>query len=129
MALNDSGPRHGEMRLGEKIWQINLPLLVLITLIACAGFAMLYSAANGNWDPWASRQMMRFGVGMGLLVVLALTDIRFWYRWAYLIYFGVMALLVAVEVKGSIGMGAQALIDTTRKREIRSERPEVYRRA
>ena len=111
MALNDAGSRHAEMRLGEKIWQINLPLMVLIGLIASAGFAMLYSAANGSWEPWAARQAIRFGVGCALLIAIALTDIRFWYRWAYLVYFGVLALLVAVEVKGSIGMGAQRWID------------------
>ena len=26
------------------------------------GFAMLYSAANGSWTPWAMRQVIRFGV-------------------------------------------------------------------
>ena len=111
MAFNEAGGRGGEMRLGEKVWHLNLPFLVLIGLISCAGFAMLYSAANGSWEPWASRQAMRFAAGCVLLVAVALTDIRFWYRWAYLIYFGVLALLVAVEVKGSIGMGAQRWID------------------
>ena len=31
-------------------------------LIAGIGFAMLYSAANGEFHPWASRQMIRFAI-------------------------------------------------------------------
>jgi rod shape determining protein RodA len=38
-------------------------------------------------------------------------DLRFWMRWAYAIYAGALALLIAVEVMGSIGMGAQRWID------------------
>ena len=93
MALNDQSMGRHELRLGEKVWQINWPLFLLIGLIACVGFAMLYSAANGSWQPWATRQGLRFAVGSLLLVVVALTDIRFWYRWAYLLYFGILALL------------------------------------
>ncbi len=103
--------RNPEPPLSEKFWQINWGLVVLITLVACAGFAMLYSAANGSMDPWASRQMARFGAGLALLVVVALIDIRFWFRYAYVIYFVSFALLGAVEVMGSMGMGAQRWID------------------
>ena len=95
-----------EMSLGEKFWQINWTLVILATAIAGVGIAMLYSAANGSMDPWAARQMVRFGAGLGLMIVLAVIDIRFWLRHAYLIYFGAFALLVAVEVIGTSGMGS-----------------------
>jgi rod shape determining protein RodA len=72
---------------------------------------MLYSAANGSMNPWASRQMVRFGAGLALLFVVALIDIRFWFRYAYVIYFVSFALLGAVEVMGSMGQGAQRWID------------------
>ena len=48
---------------------------------------------------------------MVALFVAALIDVRIWYRYAYLGYFAVLALLVAVEVAGSMGMGAQRWID------------------
>ncbi len=99
------------MTLGEKIIQLNWLLVLLICAIAGVGFAMLYSAANGNMDPWASRQMIRFGMGMVALFVAALIDIRIWMRLAYPMYGGAMLLLVAVEVMGEIGMGAQRWIN------------------
>jgi rod shape determining protein RodA len=103
--------REPEMTLGDKLWQINWSLVLLVTLISVIGFAMLYSAANGNVDPWASRQMMRFSVGLAVMLAIALIDVRFLFRSAYLIYFGTLCLLVAVEFLGTTGMGAQRWID------------------
>ncbi len=103
--------RDPDMTLGEKLWQISWGLVLLTALIAIIGFAMLYSAANGNVDPWASRQMMRFSVGLAVMLAIALIDVRFLFRWAYLVYFGTLVLLVAVELVGSTGMGAQRWLD------------------
>ena len=97
--------------LRRKLRDLNWFLVLLLIAVACVGFAMLYSAANGSISPWASRQMVRFGVGLGLMFALALTDIRIWLRYAYLIYLGALLLLVAVEVMGEVGMGARRWVD------------------
>jgi len=99
------------LSLGERLLALNWFVVLLLCVIACIGFAMLYSAGNGSWDPWASRQAIRFGAGLVLLLVVALIDIRFWLRVAYLIYGGCLLLLIAVELMGEIGMGAQRWID------------------
>ncbi|MBP5856686.1 rod shape-determining protein RodA [Marivibrio halodurans] len=108
--------RHGELRapeltLGQKFWQVNWGLLLLVSACAGVGLAMLFSAANGDWDPWASRHAVRFGMGVGIMLLVALIDIRLWMRYAYLIYTIALLLLLAVEVAGTIGMGAQRWID------------------
>src|SRR3546814_13283122 len=99
------------MTFGEKLAAVNWLMVLLLTAIACIGFAMLYSAANGSFAPWAYRQMIRFGVGFAIMLTIAMVDIRVWMRGAYLIYAGVLVLLVAVEVMGEIGMGAQRWTD------------------
>jgi rod shape determining protein RodA len=103
--------RNPELKLRQKIWQLNWGLVLLLCLVTAFGIAMLYSAANGSMEPWASRQLMRFGIGLVVMFTAALIDIRFWFRYAYLIYFGCLLLLGAVEVMGDIGMGAQRWID------------------
>jgi len=100
-----------EMPLREKIWHINWTLVGLLTLVASIGFITLYSAAGGDINPWASRQMGRFAIGFALMILAALVDIRFWMRQAYTFYVIGMVLLVAVELRGSVGMGAQRWID------------------
>jgi rod shape determining protein RodA len=95
----------------EKLRRINWGMLLVITAIASFGFAMLYSAANGNADPWMSRQAARFAVGVALLIAVALVDYRFWLRKAYLLYGIAFLLLIFVEIAGHIGMGAQRWIN------------------
>src|SRR5579871_1239176 len=103
--------RPRELSLPEKVWSINWGLVLLVSLLACVGFGTLYSAANGHWDPWASKQIARYGVALAVMLVCAVVDLRFWYKAAVPIWWLSFALLVAVEVRGFIGMGAQRWID------------------
>jgi rod shape determining protein RodA len=102
--------KSSEVTLINKLGQLNWGLVAVIVVIASIGFAMLYSAGNGSFDPWASRQMMRFGPGLVLMIALAMVDLRVWLRYAYVIYLIGMVLLVAVELVGLAGMGAQRWI-------------------
>ncbi|MDG1885826.1 MAG: rod shape-determining protein RodA [Alphaproteobacteria bacterium] len=97
--------------LGSKIKQLNFGLLLLVTIMCGIGVAMLYSAANGNMTPWAERHIQRYLVGLILIIVIALIDLRFLLRCAYLLYALNLILLIAVELIGDIGMGAQRWID------------------
>lgn len=110
MTIQDrfSTPR---MTLAEKLWQINWTMVMLIIVVACIGFVMLVSAANGSFEPWASRQIVRFCVGLVVMLVVAIIDIRIWLKYAYLIYALSLCLLAAVEIIGMTGMGAQRWID------------------
>ncbi|MBL6945755.1 MAG: rod shape-determining protein RodA [Rhodospirillales bacterium] len=110
MAVRDNGFSRQHFSIGRKLWQIHWLFVLLVCATAAIGIAMLYSAANGSFDPWASRQILRFGVGIVVLIVVALVDVRFWFKYAYLFYFFALVLLAAVEVAGSIGMGAQRWI-------------------
>jgi len=100
-----------EMSLREKLWHVSWSFVALISLVCCIGFFTLYSAANGSMEPWADRQMMRFLVGMAVMLTVSMVDIRSWMRWAYGLYAVALVLLVAVEAHGTVGMGAQRWID------------------
>ncbi|MGA3304652.1 MAG: rod shape-determining protein RodA [Stellaceae bacterium] len=100
-----------EQSLAVKLVNVNWLLVALVTSIACVGFAMLYSAANGSWQPWAERQLLRYAVAALLMLAVAVVDIRLWLRAAYTFYALTFLLLVAVQVRGAIGMGAQRWID------------------
>jgi rod shape determining protein RodA len=89
---------------------VNWGLVLLITLIACAGFAMLYSVAGGHIRPWALSQIIKFILGFFVLVAVAMIDIRVWMSLAYPAYGVALLLLVAVDVAGHVGLGAQRWI-------------------
>jgi len=96
-----------DLSIARKLLRIDWGLLLLVATLSGIGFVMLYSVAGGSLDPWAGRQIMRFGAGLVLMTVIALIDIRIWRRLAPLAYLGGLALLVAVALVGERGMGAQ----------------------
>ncbi|SEK56129.1 rod shape-determining protein RodA [Roseovarius nanhaiticus] len=95
----------------RKVLYLNWPLAVLLAAVACVGFLMLYSVAGGSRTPWMDPQMKRFGVGFAAMLIAAMVPIWFWRNIAGLAYAVSLALLVAVEFFGSVGMGAQRWID------------------
>jgi rod shape determining protein RodA len=103
--------RGNDLSIGRKLRDVNWGLVLLIAVIASVGFATLYSAGAGNFDPWADRQMARFAVGVLIMLTIAVTDIRLWMRLSYLFYGVAVVLLVAVDLVGRIGMGAQRWLD------------------
>ena len=94
-----------------KALHLNWPLVVLLSATASVGFVMLASVAGGTLSPWAEPQMIRFALGMTVMFAVAMVPIRFWRGVSALAYGGALALLVAVEFMGAIGMGAQRWID------------------
>jgi len=100
-----------ELRLQDKLADLHWTLILLLALTASVGFMMLYSVADGRVDPWALRQMIRFGVGLALMIVIACVDIRHWLRFAYAAYGVSLIGLIGVELMGVTGMGAQRWID------------------
>lgn len=104
-------PRGPELTLGTKFRLINWGLVLLICVITGIGVALLYSAAGGHWKPWAQPQLVRAIPGLVLMLGIALIDVRNLMRSAYVIYVIVLCLLIAVELMGRIGMGAQRWID------------------
>ena len=95
----------------RKIFFMNWGLVLLLVAAASIGFLMLYSVAGGQWDPWASAQIKRFGLGLALMFVVAMIPIWFWRNVSVMAYVGSLILLIVVAYFGSVGMGAQRWID------------------
>ena len=95
----------------DKVLRLSFGYILLIVLLAGIGTVTLYSAANGNWEPWAVRHLSRFGIALLVMFGLAMIDIRYYYHCAYAFYFVTLFLLFVVEITGHIGMGAQRWIN------------------
>ena len=95
----------------RKILFLNWPLTLLLCSVACVGFLMLYSVAGGSFTPWAEPQMKRFAIGLVLMVAIGMTPIWFWRSIAVFCYGVTVILLIAVDLFGEEGKGAQRWID------------------
>lgn len=102
-ALTRPGERD---RLSVKITQIDWTFVLLLCAVGGVGGAMLWSVAGGDWRPWAINHVSRFGITVVIMLVLALVDMKWWFRLAYPVYAVALLLLVAVEVAGETRMGA-----------------------
>jgi rod shape determining protein RodA len=102
-ALTRPGERD---RLSVKITQIDWTFVLLLCAVAGVGGAMLWSVAGGDWRPWALNHVSRFGITVVIMLILALLDLKWWFRLAYPVYAVALLLLVAVEVAGETRMGA-----------------------
>ena len=94
----------------DKLTEMNWGLVLMVSLIAIAGIAMLYSVASASFHPWAIRQIGHFILGLIVLVAAAVIDIRVWMSLAYPAYGVALALLIAVDLFGHVGLGAQRWI-------------------
>ena len=99
-----------ELSVAQKLWQIHWSFVFLLCVTAGVGVVMLYSAADGHMDPWATQHLIRFCIGIFLMLSVAIIDIRSWMKYSYILYFLSLLLLGLVEIVGTIGMGAQRWI-------------------
>ncbi|MGE5146676.1 MAG: rod shape-determining protein RodA [Candidatus Eiseniibacteriota bacterium] len=105
MAL--SGPYREHMSVMSRLTEVNWLFVMLILAVAAIGIAVLYSAGGGSFDPWASRQISRFALAIVIMFAAALVDLRFWLRYAYVVYAIGILMLVAVEITGFEAKGAE----------------------
>ncbi|MDG1290522.1 MAG: rod shape-determining protein RodA [Lentibacter sp.] len=95
----------------RKVLYLNWPLALLLVAVASIGFLMLYSVAGGNIERWAEPQIKRFGAGFFAMIVVAMVPIWFWRNVSAVAYTISLILLLAVELFGEVGMGAQRWIN------------------
>ncbi|MGB3147491.1 MAG: rod shape-determining protein RodA [Paracoccaceae bacterium] len=95
----------------RKILYVNWAIVFLLIAISCVGFLMLYSIAGGRPEVWAEPQVKRFVAGMIGMFFVAFVPIGVWRNLSVVGYVFSVLLLVAVELFGSVGMGAQRWID------------------
>ena len=90
--------------------RINWLVFALVMFLCGVGLLMQYSAGGGHLTPYAYSQGLRFIPGFTLMLTLIFIPIQTLMRYTYAFYFLCLLLLVAVEIAGHIGMGAQRWI-------------------
>ena len=95
----------------SKVLYVHWALALTVTAVACVGFLMLTSVANGDMSTWAEPQMKRFAIGFVLMLAIGFVPIWFWRNVSGVAYLVSLALLVVVEFFGSVGMGAQRWLE------------------
>lgn len=99
-----------EILLPQKITELPWLLLLLLLCTGAIGVMAQYSAGQGEWTMYASKHLIVFAFGFGLALALAMVDLRYWHYAAYVAFGLMLLLIVAVDVAGFVGKGAQRWI-------------------
>lgn len=100
-----------KLTLSAKLNRLPWFMVMLIVMLACVGGIALYAAANGNFERWAEPQLTRFAALSVGMIIVALIHLKYWYFLSYPLWVVGMILLLAVEIMGQTGMGAQRWIN------------------
>ncbi len=93
--------------IARQPWGMLIPLFALVAF----GAAVLFSAAGGSMQPYASSHVTRFGVLMVMAMIIAALPREFVRFMTYPAYAVVLAMLVAVEAMGALRGGSQRWLD------------------
>lgn len=93
--------------IARQPWSMLIPLFVLIGF----GALVLFSAAAGSWDPYASSHVIRFVVFLVMAFVISALPREIVLFFAFPAYGVVLLMLLAVELMGFVGGGSQRWLD------------------
>jgi len=94
----------------KKLKNLNLLFIFIVTLIVIIGTSALYSAADGNLKPWATKHIYRFIILFFVMISISTVNIKFIFKYSYTIFIICLALLLSVELVGTFGKGAERWI-------------------
>ena len=93
----------------KSFWQkihLDVPLLIGIVILMSFGLFVIYSA-SGEDPAMMERQLVRMALSLGVMFCFAQINPEILRRWALPIYLAGVALLIGVELFGTINKGAQ----------------------
>lgn len=94
-----------------KLYEVNWLLIALVTLVGLVGVTMIFAATDGVWSRGAQQHLIRLIFAAGLMVAVAMIDVKVWYALAYPAYLGALILLIGVDVMGVTVNGSQRWLD------------------
>ena len=94
----------------EKIIQFDWFFFSLICILICVGLLTIHTIDNSNSN-YLFKHFLRISISLALFLFVAFINIKFWYRFAYVFYIGVVGLLIYVDFFGLSALGAKRWIN------------------
>ena len=101
---------NSKLTIKEKIFSLDLKLIITVFLIGTISCFAMYSTDNGSYGYHTVSHIYRFSLFFFLFILLSFIRISFLFRYSYFFYFLFLALLIAVEFFGLSSSGSRRLI-------------------
>ena len=99
--------QRGNQSITDKILAFDFQLLLLILALGIISIFAMYSSERGNFSYYTQSHLYRFSIFFLLFIIISFFKIQFWYKSAYLFYFIVLILLLAVHLFGITASGSK----------------------
>ena len=83
-----------------KFLKINWVIVLCVVFLGLIGVAALYSAAGGNWNPWAKSHLIRLIIGVVLMFIITFIHPKFFYKLTLISFLLGLLSLVCVKFFG-----------------------------
>ena len=102
---------HGSsLRFRDKIFAFDFRLVFLILLLGVISLFAMYSSEQGKFGYYTQSHLYRFSVFFAVFVIVSFFRFQFWFKSAYLFYFIILILLLAVQFYGVTASGSKRWI-------------------
>ena len=99
-------PLASPTRIKQRLLAVPWTIVCLALILGTIGVFALYSAAGGDWSPWAWKHMIRIGIGLVMMTMIATIPIWHYRTLAPLGWIGAVLILLLLEFVGG-GNGVQ----------------------
>ena len=103
--------QHKNITFRDKVLALDFTLIFLILLLGMISLFAMYSSERGSFSYHTQSHLYRVSVFFFLFILISFFKIQFWYKSAYLFYFLILGLLVAVESFGITASGSKRWIN------------------
>ena len=90
----------GTQSFRDKIFVLDWYLIFLILLLGTVSLFAMYSSEQGKFGYYTQSHLYRFFIFFIFFIIVSFFRIKTWYKSAYLFYFTVLILLLAVDFFG-----------------------------
>lgn len=104
-------PLSSRAGFSAKLYEVNWLLIALVSLVGLVGVTMIFAATDGVWSRGAQQHLIRLVLAAGVMLAVAMMDVKLWYALAYPAYLGALLLLIGVDVMGVTVNGSQRWLD------------------
>ena len=102
-----SGSIQSHLTLRDKIFALDLVMVVSIFALGIISFFAMYSTDGGEFAYHTKSHIVRFFAFFILFFIVSFVRINFWYNSAIFIYLGILILLILVKYFGLTSSGSQ----------------------
>ena len=94
----------------EKVFALDFLLIFMVLLLGIISIFAMYSTEQGKFGYYTQSHLYRFATFFTVFIIVSFFRVQFWHKSAYLFYFIILILLLAVDLYGITASGSKRWI-------------------